>query len=112
MTSDSNVKIQVQILLWEVEDIYFLIGLSRRGAPISLIGSRGGEITTRELIDWHCVPGTGTSGKKIPIRVVTDRALWIVLFTMERVAGSQGVHKDSREHMLYALEEMAPMVFN
>ena len=76
------------ILIVEVEDIYFLILLSRRGAPISLIGSRGGDITTRELIDRHYVLGTGTSGKKIPIRVVTDRNLWIVLFTMQRVAGS------------------------
>ena len=59
----------------EVEDIDFLTSLSRRGAPISLIGSYGGDITTRELIDQHYAPGTGTSGKKIPIKVVTDRAL-------------------------------------
>ena len=75
------------ILTVEVENIYFLIGLSRWGAPISLTGSHGGDITTRELIDRHCVPGTGTSGKKIPIRVVIDRALHIVLFTMHRVVG-------------------------
>ena len=80
------------ILTMEVEDIYFLTGLSRRGAPISLIGSCGGEITTRELIDQYCVPRTGTLGKKIPIRAVTDRALQIRLFTMQRVAGSHGVH--------------------
>ena len=76
------------ILTVEVEDIYFLTGLSRWGAPISLTGSRGGDITTRELIDRHCVLGTGTLGKKIPIKAVIDRALRIVLFTMQRVAGS------------------------
>ena len=70
------------ILIVEVEDIYFLTGLSRWGAPISLTGSRGRDITTRELIDQHCIPGTGTSGKKIPIRAVIDRDLWIVLFTI------------------------------
>ena len=75
-------KVGAHILIVEVEDIYFLTGLLRRGAPISLTGSRGGDITTRELIDRHCVLGTGTSGKKIPIRAVTDMALWIVLFTM------------------------------
>ena len=74
------------ILTLEVEDIYFLTGLSRRGAPISLTGSRGGDITTRELIDRHCAPGTSTSGKKIPIRVVTDGPLQTILFTMQRVA--------------------------
>ena len=96
----------------EVEDIHSLTGLSRRGAPISLIGSRGGDITTRELIDRHCALGKGTSGKKIPIRAVTDRALRTILFTMQRVVGSQGVHQDSRAHMLYAIEAMSPMVFN
>ena len=44
-------KVGSDILTVEVEDIYFLTGLSRRGAPISLIGSHGGDITTRELID-------------------------------------------------------------
>ena len=53
-----------------------------------------------------------TSGKNIPIKAVTDRALQIVLFTMQRVAGSQGVHQASRAHMLYAIEAMAPTVFN
>ena len=53
-----------------------------------------------------------TSGKKIPIRAMMDGPLWTVLFTMQRVAGSQGVHQDSRAHMLYAIEAMAPTVFN
>ena len=75
-------KVRAHIIIVEVEDIYFLTGLSRRGAPISLTSSRGGDITTRELIDRHCVPGTRTSGKKIPIRAVTDGPLRIVLFTM------------------------------
>ena len=75
-------EVGAHILTMEVEDIYFLTGLSRRGVPISLTGSRGRDITTRDLIDRHGVPSTGTSGKKIPIRAVTDRALRIVLFTM------------------------------
>ena len=53
-----------------------------------------------------------TLGKKIPIRAVTDGPLWNILFTMQRVARSQGVHQDSRAHMLYAIEAMAPTVFN
>ena len=96
-------EVGAHILIVEVDDIYFLTSISIWGAPISLTSSYGGDITTRELIDRHCVPGTGTSGKKIPIREVIDRALWTVLFTMQRVAGIQGVHQDSRAHMLYAL---------
>ena len=105
-------KVGAHILIVEVEDIYFLTGLSRQVSPISLTGSHGGDITTQELIDHHCAPGTSTSGKKIPIRAVMDGPLWIILFTMQRVAGSQGVHQASRAHMLYAIEAMAPMVFN
>ena len=59
-------KVGAHILTVEVEDIYFLTGLLRWGAPISLTGSRGGDITTRELIDRHCVPGIGTSREENP----------------------------------------------
>ena len=76
-------KVGAHVLTVEVEDIYFLIGLLRRGAPISLTGSCGGDITTRELIDCQCAPGTRTLGKKIPIRVVTDGPLQTILFTMQ-----------------------------
>ena len=47
-------KVGAHILIVEVEDIYFLTGLSRWGAPISLTSSHGGDITTREIIDHHC----------------------------------------------------------
>ena len=72
----------------------------------------GGDNTTHELIDHHYIPGTGTSGKKIPIKAVVDGPLRTILFTMHRVVGSQGVHQASRVHMLYAIEAMAPIVFN
>ena len=75
-------KVGGHILAVEVEDIYFLTSLWRRGSPISLTGSHGGDITTKELIDRHCAPGIGKLGKKIPIKAVMDRALWTVLFTM------------------------------
>ena len=85
-------EVGAHILMVEVEDIYFLTSLSIRGAPISLTGSRGGKITAQELIDRHCIPGTRTWGKKIPIKAVVDGPLWTMLFTMQRVVGSQGVH--------------------
>ena len=68
-------EVGAHILIVEVEDIYFLTGLLRQGAPISLTGSHGGYITTQELIDCHCIPGTRTSGNKIPIKAVVDGPL-------------------------------------
>ena len=41
-----------------------------------------------------------------------DGPLRTIIFTMQRVAGSQDVHQASRAHMLYAIDAMAPMVFN
>ena len=78
------------ILTMEVEYIYFLTGLSRKGAPISLTDPHGGDITTQDLIDQYCFPGTQMSGNKIPIKDVMDLSLWIVLFMMQHIFGSQG----------------------
>ena len=69
-------------------------------------------MTTQEMIDRYCLPGTRTSGKKIPIKAVRDDLLHTILFTMKRLAGSQGPHQESRAHMLYAKEAMEPTVFN
>ena len=52
-------EVGTHILTIEVEDIYFLTSLSRRGAPISLTGSRGGGITTQELINAIAFLGPG-----------------------------------------------------
>ena len=70
------------VLTIEVEDIYFLTGLSRWGAPISPTGSRGEDVTTQELINHYYIPGTKVSGKKTPIKAVRDDPLRTLLFTM------------------------------
>ena len=70
------------MLTIDVEDIYFLIGLSRQGAPISLTRFHRGDVTTQELINPHCILGTRTFGKKIPIKAVVNDPLCTVLFTM------------------------------
>ena len=75
-------EVGAHVLTIEVEDIYLLTELSRRGAPISLTGSRGGDVTTQELIDRYYLPSTRTSGKKIPIKAVVDLPLRTLLFTM------------------------------
>ena len=50
--------------------------------------------------------------KKIPIKEVINFPLRTVFFTMQQVLGSQGVHQASSSHMLYALEAMAPTIYN
>ena len=48
----------VHILPIEVEDIYFLTGLSIRGSPVVLSGARGWETFLDDIIDQHCSLGT------------------------------------------------------
>ena len=105
-------EVGAHILIVEVEENYFLIGLSRRGDPISLIGPRGGDVTTQGFIDQYYFSGTQMSGKKIPIKDVRDLPLRKFHFSIQRVLGSYGAHHASRDHMLYSLEAMASTVFN
>ena len=69
-------------------------------------------MTTQEFIDHYYILGTRTSGKKIPIKVGRDDPLCTLIFTMHRLARSQGIHHASRAHMLYVIEAMAPAIFN
>ena len=81
-------------------DIYFLTGLSRHGAPLSLSGSaRGGE-SVREYIRRHCREGSQPSADdKINIQDVTDRPLRTIMFTLARMAGSSTLHIANRSYM-------------
>jgi hypothetical protein len=40
----------------DIEDIYFLTGLSRRGSYYSLSGSRAGGLKMSEYCNQYCVP--------------------------------------------------------
>jgi len=96
-----------------VVDIYFLTGLLRHGAPLSLSGSAHGGESVREYILWRCREGSQPSeDNKINIRDVTDQPLWTILFTFARLAGSSALHIANRSYMQYALEFLEPKVFN
>ena len=41
----------------EIDDIYFLIRLSRRESPVVLSGAQGGETSLDDLIDQYCPLG-------------------------------------------------------
>ena len=52
-----NFVVGVHILPMEVEDIYFLTGLSMRGSPVVLSRARGGETSLDDIIDQNCSLG-------------------------------------------------------
>ena len=100
------------ILTLYVEDICFLIKISRRGNPVSLSRPRGGDMTINDRIDQYCTIGTHCQGGKIPIKHGMDHLHRTVLFTIEKVLGSRATHQTMQSHMLYALACMVLNIFN
>ena len=96
-----------------VMDIYFLTGLSRHGAPLSLSGSAHGGESVRDYIRRYCREGSQSSTDgKINIRDVTDRPMRTILFTFARLASSVALHLANRSYMQYSIECLEPKVFN
>lgn len=62
-----------QILRLEIEDIYFLTGLSQRGATLVLVGGRQESTEpVDQYIVKYCCDGAHKSSNKFPIRDVMD----------------------------------------
>jgi hypothetical protein len=57
----------VHTLTLEVDEIYFLMGLSRRGSWVSLLGRRGGGDPMDYYIAHHCMPGIENHSGKVVI---------------------------------------------
>jgi hypothetical protein len=60
-------RVGVHTLSLDIEDIYFLTGLSRRGYHVSLTGSRGGGLPMSEYCHLHCVPEAERKKGKVAI---------------------------------------------
>lgn len=66
----------------EIDDIYFLKDLSRRGAPINLVGKRPSAMTTEALLAEHGMSGVVLKLGKIPILIIRDFPLHAVLYSL------------------------------
>ena len=85
------------------EDVYFLTGLSRRGFPISLIGSIIGGETVRDYVIKYCYPGSEPSKDgKINIRDVRDFPLRTILFMIAKLVGTVTLHVANRSYAVCA----------
>ena len=84
-----------------LEDIYFIISLSLRGAPVNLDGiGRGGDpISVQNYIEIYCTLGTQKRGSCIPIAHIHDLPLQVLTSTIVRVAGSSSLHLTTQNQM-------------
>ena len=91
-------NIQGETLELTVEDIYFITGLSQRGAPVNLEGTgRGGDpLSVQNYVDVFCRPGTQKKGSSILIADIQDVTLQVLASTIVRILGSAGLHLATR----------------
>ena len=85
-----------ETLTLEIDDIYFLTGLSWRVVPINLVGKRPSAVTTEALLAEHGVLGAVLKSGKIPILSIGNLPLQAMLYSLSRVAGSAATHQVSK----------------
>jgi hypothetical protein len=96
----------------ELEDIYFMIGLSNRGAPIIMFGSRSTCRTTDSYVSYFFRAGSQKTRGKIVIKEIADCPLRTIDFTITKLAGRTCPQFISKSNMSYAVECMEPNIFN
>jgi hypothetical protein len=102
----------VHTLSLDIEDVYFLTGLSRHGYHASLIGSRGGGLPMSEYCRQYYVPEAKRSKGKVAIWGVQDLTLCTILFNISCMVGSATPHMALQSYFQYAIECTEPQVFN
>jgi hypothetical protein len=109
---DQAFHVGPHVLRLELEDIYFLTGLSKRGAPLILSSPRPSEYSTEDYVDTFCREGTRKVSGKIPIKNVEDRCLQSILYTICKLSGSTGSHVALKSQMALGIECLEPKIFN
>jgi len=105
-------RVGEHILTLEIDDVYFLTGLSQRGDHVNLVGKRPSRLTTKALIHTHYKDGGKKSGGKITITNVAYFPLKEILYTITRETGSASCHVAMKSHMFYAIDCTKPRVVN
>jgi hypothetical protein len=111
-TRSRGSKLGHKLLTIELEDVYFLTGLSKRGALVILSGQRALPMPVEEYLENHCVPGSRLVGGRIAIKDVRDIPLRSILFSIKTLVGSTISHLVLRSWVAYGLQCLEPTVFN
>ena len=95
----------------EVEDIYFIIGLSRQGEVVNLCSrGPGGGLTIDEYIVVYYFPDMENFGIQISKKLIQVLGLKAILLALGRIVGLASLHQASRPMMFYAVKCMQPTV--
>jgi hypothetical protein len=94
------------------EDIYFLIGLSRRGESFSLCSCPPRPHNITELIGMHCEADTEKVGSQVPTHKITNLSLKVIVFLIGQITGSTALHQASQVGMYCAVQCFNARVFD
>jgi hypothetical protein len=109
--TEQGFHIGTQLLTIELEDVYFLTGLSKRGVPIAFTGQRELPEQVDVYLARHCVLGTRLVGGRIPIKDIWDLSLRSILFVITSATGSTSAHLASRSQVAYGVQCLKPTLF-
>ena len=80
-------RLRAHMLSIQVEDIYFLTGLSWRGEQENLTSGRPDPRSTLELVRAYRIPKSGLVNNKVPIERIRsryNRAIWWMIVRLSR----------------------------
>jgi hypothetical protein len=110
--AEQGFRIGTQLLTIELENVYFLTGLLKRGSLIAFTGQRALPEQVDVYLARHCIPGARLVGGRIPIKDIQDLPLQSILFSITRVIGSTSAHLESRSQVAYGVQCLEPTLFN
>ena len=77
----------------EIEDIYFITGLSRRGEVVNLCScGPGGGLTIDEYIVVYCFLDTEKVGSQIPTNSIQNLGMNTILWALGMIVGLELLH--------------------
>lgn len=89
---DDSFMIDQMPLKIEIEDIYFITGLSQKGEVVHSMGRSRGSLSIEDYVHIYCPSYPENIGSQIPIKHVESLSLRIILFTIARVNKSTSLH--------------------
>ena len=108
-----NFILRDQELEIEVSNIYFITGLSQRGATPILIDTQPFMESMSIVMDRvYLGARKGTGSGKVDIQTIPDLALKVVLHTITRAMGSQAPHEETKTQFLLAVDYLEPTIYN
>ena len=97
----------------EVEDIYFIIGLSRRGMVVNLRArGLGGGLRIEEYITIYCLLNMEKVGSQIPTNSIQNLGLKEILLVLGRISRLASLHQAYRPLIFYAVECISPTIYD